>query len=196
MKKRLSLICGLLAVSTTLYSNESYISTHFGGNVANSSDVVSQNNSSKITFDFGGSFLIAYGVKFLRPNMRTEIEFAYQKSDIEKINNQIVSRGFVSSASLMVNEYYDFYNDTLFTPYVTAGIGFAKVELDDFDFDKYKGSDKVFAYQFGTGVEYKYSDQISLDARYRFYGTDNSEFANSTCQYSLHSILFGMRVDF
>ena len=183
--------------STIASAEEYYISGHFGGNLANSTDsTVSKYESSQFDFDIGGSFLIAYGINLSRPNMRTEIELGYQKSDIEKSNNKKVSRGFISAISLMVNEYYDFHNRTLFTPYVTLGIGGARVELDDYEISEYKGKDDILAFSAGFGVEYALKDNMSLDVRYKYFMTDDSKFSNSSCEYDLHSILFGIKVNF
>lgn len=49
----------------------------------------------------------------------------------------------------MVNGYYDFHNSTAFTPYISAGIGLARVKLknntmsEDFDINETLAASKI-----------------------------------------------------
>jgi opacity protein-like surface antigen len=99
-------------------------------------------------------------------NIRAEIEFAYQKNHADTYNKSSVksdATGYTSSYAGLLNCYYDFINDSSFIPFITAGIGYAKVKLDDFN---YSGSgapnidddDAVFAYQVVVGVGYAVSE--------------------------------------
>ncbi len=73
--------------------------------------------------------------------------------------------------ALMLNLYADFHNSTAFTPYVSAGLGYAWADLqqdavnDEMDMH-IKDSD--LAWQIGAGVAYSMTDALSLDLGYRF----------------------------
>lgn len=73
----------------------------------------------------------------------------------------------------MVNAYYDFYNSSDFTPYVTAGIGMSHLKhslsahVDDESVGMSKKSNN-FAWGLGAGVAYAVTSNISIDASYRY----------------------------
>ncbi len=81
--------------------------------------------------------------------------------------------------TLMLNGYYDFHNSTSFTPYISAGLGYARVKFDTKasahqtnplsyeNFSMSKHSNK-FAWSLGAGVQYAMTDDLSLDLGYRF----------------------------
>lgn len=75
----------------------------------------------------------------------------------------------------MISGYYDIPTQSMFTPYITAGIGVALHKIKDSNFVvaykgyKYAGaSEKAFAWSAGVGSLYKIRDKISLDFSYRY----------------------------
>ena len=97
-----------------------------------------------------------------------------------------------------INLYYDFHNDTRFTPYIGAGSGLsfsktnghsvllgklnverrvgAQLSTESLDISSGDGWDegvrrRSFAWNAGAGVAYRLTDDISIDAAYRFVNT-------------------------
>ncbi|MXC69115.1 outer membrane beta-barrel protein, partial [Escherichia coli] len=87
---------------------------------------------------FGGGIAAGYNFypQFSIP-VRTELEFyARGKADSKyNVDKDSWSGGYwrddlkneVSVNTLMLNAYYDFRNDSAFTPWVSAGIGYARI---------------------------------------------------------------------
>ncbi|EAM2804279.1 adhesin/invasin protein PagN [Salmonella enterica] len=81
----------------------------------------------------------------------------------------------VRMSTYMVNGYYDFHNSTAFTPYISAGIGLARVKLknntmsEDFDINETLAASKNnFAWGAGIGAKYAVTDNIAIDASYKY----------------------------
>jgi len=151
---------------------------------------------------FCGGIALGYGFS---NNYRLEGEIVYQANDLDKITVSdqvsVVMSGDHSSMALLLNGYYDFANDSKFTPFISAGIGYAQININDVN---YVGSgvsdidddDKVFAYQGSVGVGYALSEQTSFDVKYRFFGTTDPEFGTSSLEYGSHNIYAGIRFAF
>lgn len=90
--------------------------------------------------------------------------------------------------TFMINTYYDFKNQTNFTPYVSVGLGLASIkhkaqyiytetnsggsEYDEFSKSK---TNSNFAWSLGLGSQYAINDNLSLDLSYRFLDAGKSE---------------------
>lgn len=86
--------------------------------------------------------------------------------------------------TLFVNAYYDITNETVFTPYIGAGVGMAFVRTKaEANFNDYGTGDDWslsgsssrktntnFAWNIGAGVSWELNQQVSLDLGYRFAG--------------------------
>lgn len=117
---------------------------------------------------------LAVGGFFQIPNgaVRTEIEYS-QKADAE---NSYESMGDIYKAkieiqSLMLNAFYDIDIGSKVTPYIGGGIGYAKLKLDDQYWKDAYGKDiddNNFAWQIGAGVAVELTDNVSVDAGYRY----------------------------
>jgi opacity protein-like surface antigen len=94
-----------------------------------------------------------------------------------------------ATTTVMANVYYDFHNESKFTPYIAAGFGLANTKLEtEFSFgtsgmEAFAKQDKTvqnFAWQAGVGVSYAINDKVSLDLGYSYsdFGKvkDNSAF--------------------
>ncbi|NCA68737.1 MAG: porin family protein [Sphingobacteriia bacterium] len=137
-------------------------------------------------------------------NLRIEGELAYQKNDLDTVSWRGLStnlNGDVSSLALLANGYYDFRNHTPLTPYVSAGLGVARVEADVVarpGAGLPGGSDEgtVFAYQIGAGVAYAVSNQVAVDLKYRYFGTEHPSLGGVEIDYASHILYAGFRVSF
>jgi opacity protein-like surface antigen len=172
--------------------------------------------SVDIESDPGAAFIGAVGYKM--QNFRVEGEVGYQKNDFDqlKIEAQASAFGFTASEeaslaltgdmtalSFLANVYYDFPTGTKFTPFITAGIGWAEVEVNDIDFADFSVGadsfdDSVFAGQVGAGVSYAITEMLELELKYRYFMTDDLEFEDdfSIDGPASHNVYLGMRFNF
>ncbi len=207
MKKLvLCLFSGLIvfSFSTIVYAEGTYFSGNIGAGIL--SDVVLSISGipEKLVIEQGTDVALGLAVGHaFSNNIRAEIEFAYQKNNVDQVKfegDDYYADGDTVSYACLLNGYYDFPNSSAFTPFIGAGIGYARVELNDFVMASDQlGSydDSVFAYQVGAGVGYAVSEKIVLDYKYRYFATADPKFFNIVdAEYSSHNHYVGIRVFF
>lgn len=120
-----------------------------------------------------GGFRAAYGIAmpFDSGELRTELEYGYNgkvkfTEDADEDHVDVT----IKSQSLMANIYYDFFTGTNLTPYVGAGIGYARLKnnLDDSDGTSFAKSNNNFAWNVGVGFNYALTENLDIDVSYRF----------------------------
>lgn len=218
MKKHLVLLVALitfLPLSSFAAGAEGlYVGGNLGMAIPSDADVTeSEPGDADFTYNLESDPGLALGaaVGYAFENIRIEGEIAWQKNDFDKANpwgRELELDGDISSLAFLLNAYYDFRNSSAFTPFVTAGIGMARIDVDDmaapgFPMPAQSGHDTVFAFQLGFGVSYAVSDRISLDVKYRYFKTQDPEFdgdasdpGTTEAEYSSHNIYAGIRVFF
>lgn len=152
--------------------------------------------------DSGGAFAVALGYGF--ESFRVEGEIAYQKTELSSTGVLGLSAGIsgdVSNTGFLLNGYYDINNESIFTPYITGGIGAANVKGDDIGVDglgieKVSDSGTAFAYHLGFGVGADVHKNITLDLRYRYYVTSNLDIGDYSLEYTSHNVYAGVRFNF
>lgn len=204
--KKIGIIIGCVitfVVSTTAYSSESlYGKISVGMAMPLDSDIEQSGFSMETEQDNGVALGAALGYDF--GHIRIEGELTRQTNDFSKLNflgHSVDLEGKTRATAFLINGYYDFTNKSPFTPYVSAGLGCAKIEVEDLN---YKASvspavsddDFVFAYQAGAGVEYAVTEKIALDLKYRYWGTSDPEFGQTEAEFRTQNIYFGVRLDF
>ena len=209
MKKNLliTFVCVLaFFFSVPVYSAEGlYASGNIGFAMASDSDLTDSTVPGitiNTEFDTGVALGAALGYDFSR--FRVEGEISYQKNNVSKIGAQGASfdaTGDSVALSFLINGYYDFINSSAFTPYISAGLGFAQVEFNDLDISSsgFSGSsdeDTVLAYQVGIGVGYAVTEKVTIDLKYRYFGAEDSEYGTTTAEFASNNFLFGVRVNF
>lgn len=195
----ISVCAVLLAFSPSVYSAEGpYVSGNIGLAMPIDSDVTISEEpgvTGDLESDKGLALGVAVGYGF--GNIRAEGEIAYQKNDLDKISVGGESEdltGDTSSLAFLLNGYYDFKNKSAFTPFISAGLGLARVEVSDDEGDD--ENDTVFAYQVGAGVGYAINEKVTLDLKYRYFATSDPEFDGVEIEYSSHNFYAGIRVAF
>lgn len=170
-----------------------YMQNDLSGSAAYQNKVRYSNNLDKNESDTLGGLRLAYGIVLPveKHHIRAEIEYGYNGDS--KLDNDIFYMiaakktqgiqgyigedvGFtnkVKSQFVMTNVYYDFVNDTDFTPYFSAGIGYAKLKSENGISvrgvtEKFSESSNNFAWSLGAGVSYDITDNFVLDAGYRY----------------------------
>ncbi len=154
----------------------------------------------ELEHDPGYALAAALGYQFA--NARVEWEISYQENDFDKASMLGVSAnagGDMSCRAFLINGYYDFHNKTAFTPFLSAGLGIADVDINDLSIAGVPGGsydDTVFAYQIGAGVGYALNEQFTIEAKYRYFATDDPEFDATEGEFASHNIMFGVRYNF
>ena len=107
------------------------------------------------------------------------------------------SQNSTSFINLMANGFWDFNNNSRFTPFVMGGLGLSIAEID---YENKKHDETVLAAQAGAGVSFALSDSILLDATYRFHFSEDLEFKGGGVAYEIenqqHQLYFGARWKF
>jgi opacity protein-like surface antigen len=157
---------------------------------------VSGAKSGTIEFDPGYALGVAVGNKFGK--VRAELELGYQKNNVDKCEGKCKDiSGDMKAYSLLVNGYYDFINKTKITPYITAGIGVAKV---DADVNKIAHVDDTgLAYQVGVGVAYAINSKLTVDLKYRYIGVvdlNGIEIDSLNPEFESNNVFLGLRYNF
>lgn len=166
--------------------------------------------TTKLEYDAGYRLNFAGGYNF-NP-IRAELEIYYSRSNVDTMRNAFVgggatlkASGATSTTALMANGYYDFVTGTPFSPYLGAGIGWAKVDVNSVTAPGYTTTDdgdNVFAFQGMVGVAYEVTKQLALTAEYRYFGAqdvslrDRTGTAYKTDGQRVHSFGAGLRYAF
>jgi len=206
MKKSILILINFLVVFFTsgsaLYAEGMYLGGDVGVALLSDSDIDGYGEHAELSYDTGYSVGLALGYEF-EYNIRLEAGIGYQANDLDEASAYgytASADGDVSALTFMVNGYYDFKNSTAFTPFVMAGIGLARIDVN---FDSIEGEnidesddDTVFAYQAGLGVGYALNDSVTLDLKYVYFATQDAEFDGVDVEISSHNVVLGIRFAF
>jgi opacity protein-like surface antigen len=198
-KKMLTIACcaTLLSISTIAYSAEGpYVSGNLGFANANDADATDLWGDTG-TFESDTGLALGFAIGNDLGNGRIEGEIAYQKNDLDKLSipgDSADINGDTSSTAFLLNGYYDFKNGSSVTPFISAGLGFANIEVSDISAPGVgtvttSSDDQVFAYQIGAGVGIAVNEKVSIDLKYPDFGLIEAE-------YSSHNMYAGVRVSF
>jgi len=161
--------------------------------------------SGELSYDTG--YTVGGAVGYMMEKFRGEGEISYQANDMDSISipglGSASVNGDVSVLTFLVNGYLDFATGGPLTPYITAGIGYSKV---DADIEGESEDDNLFTYQLGAGIGYAMSEALTLDLRYRYLGFQDFESSyyepslgtnvKDTVKISSHNITVGLRFAF
>ncbi|WP_027369206.1 outer membrane protein [Desulfocurvibacter africanus] len=149
--------------------------------------------------------------------VRVELEYTHMNDADFSWQGDVTVLGFttnerfeaeVSADVLMLNGYYDFRNRSRFTPFVQAGLGLAILKTDvkritdGFDAGTEKDTNVNFTADIGAGVGFALTEQLTLDASYRFAylgpaGVDvEIAFYKVEADVWRHDMLLGLRYAF
>lgn len=127
--------------------------------------------SSKAT-DLGDGLALSAAIGFQYAKTRTELEYRRMETSIDAVayaggaapGTLSVNDDLVAQA-LMSNVYFDLVNSSMFTPYIGAGVGGARVE------NELGERDAAFAYQGRAGVDVALGRNFSVGAEYVYFRT-------------------------
>ncbi len=132
---------------------------------------------------------------------RVELELSHRKADLDQLTidgtGSFDLTGDLKTTTAMVNGYYDLIGGKKFSPYVSAGLGFAKHDGEIVAGGiSVNEDDTVLAYQVGAGASYDIASRTALFGGYRYAGTADPEFGTLDADYDAHEVRVGVRYDF
>jgi opacity protein-like surface antigen len=176
-----------------------YVSGTLGWLMPNDSDALLAGAvQEKADNDNTLSFSAALGKRF-NDHVRAEFELGYAESDYKFTGALAGNTGESETLTALINGYYDFMPEKKLSPYLSAGIGFAR---QDITVDPPAGtggsdSDTVLAYQLGAGATYDLNQTWDMQMGYRFLGTSDAKFDDgSKSEYRAHEIRIGAIYNF
>jgi opacity protein-like surface antigen len=116
------------------------------------------------------------------PNFRTDLTWNWAG------NYTVAPGASVQTSVVMGNIYYDWKNDTAFTPYVGAGVGYGWQWSDNTGLVP---NNQGLAVGLAAGVAYDMTNNLALDVGYKF-----NDIVNSTTSVPEHQGTVGLRVKF
>ncbi len=201
----LSLAAPAFAELTGVYGGIKFIDsyqTQWGGGRMDGTD--SQNT-------VGLGFMVGYDF-YARSEtpVRVELEYSFRSNFKGESNSNLGGNHYknvldYNMHTVLANAYYDFYNESIFTPYVGAGIGIAFLDGHNemtFNGAQYSSEmdDTMFAWHVGGGVGVAVTENVTADLGYRYLGTTTAygEVAGNdiNTDISSHEISVGVRFGF
>jgi OmpA-OmpF porin, OOP family len=176
------------------YTNGPHVTIMGGVAFLTDSDVSENNKRGEVETDLGYALGVAAGYRF--DAVRVEAELGYQKNEVDDVNGKNRT-GDIKAYSLLVNGYYDLVRGKKIVPFITAGIGAAKVDADVNNFAHV--DDIGLAYQVGAGFYYTITDNLHIELKYRFMGVaeiDGFDLDNLNPEFATHNVLLGLRYRF
>lgn len=213
MKKFLFLSLALSMLAAKANADDFYasVSGAVGKIQVKSSEPGNLFSKNKLT-PIGGE--IAFGT-YLAPEIRSELSFSYTEG---KKNAYFAARGVtvkgklsVDTYSLMLNGYYDFDIHSMASPYVMAGIGYAKNRVDfsitsssntaSIPLEEYSSSKNSLTWQLGVGVDMKAANNVKIGLGYRFRDAKSTQLNLKELDTSFklkpyHLLLASLKLDF
>jgi len=158
--------------------------------------------SGSFTMNEGAVANLAIGATFDNIPVRTEFEAGWQKNNVDELvgaGGSISSSGDQETITYMWNIYLELRDNISaelgevgITPFVFAGIGAADID-DDISIQ--------FAYQFGAGLAYSVTENISFDLRYKYLATEDFDYSEDGVKLDVDGLqynqfLLGIRYTF
>lgn len=205
MKKTLVTVATLTVLAAPMSSmaaaDSFYVKGNIGIGMAMDTDIDNLPNAvgtAEMTYDNGFIGSLAAGYDFANP-MRMEIELIRQKNDLDITSYDnfygTFNEGDLKTHSFMLNGYYDVDTGSPWKPFVGAGMGWSKLDINHPGFST-SDSDDVFTYQLIGGVAYAFNDKWSVDVQYRFMGTSEATIDGADFNYNSNDLMLGLRYSF
>jgi len=161
---------------------------------------------------FGGGGVGGYNFG----RVRFEGELVFRRHGVQSLNVSPGSVSFptlsgsanplgnITSLAIMANTIVDVLPNNSWTPYIGAGVGGARIALNDLQVNGtnfVNKSDKQLAYQGIVGVRYQVAERLSLDLDYRYFATSDPDFKDLggfkfKTSYATHNAMLGLTYHF
>lgn len=205
MKKILVATVALTLAASPALAENWYVSGNIGMASASNSDLTDSTVPGiTIDIEYDSGLTLGAAIGYDYGTIRAEGELAYQKNDFDKASLwgvDVPLSGDATATSLLLNGYFDIENDSPVTPYITAGLGLAKIEVNNLNvpgsgLPGTSDDDTVFAYQIGAGLGYAINNRLTADVRYRYLTSSDPEFGTSEAEFASHNVTAGLRYSF
>lgn len=138
---------------------------------------------------------------------RVELEYTRRSNRLDQVefsDGKVDAEGDITADSLLFNTFGVYRSSSVWTPYLGAGLGVARITAADLTVTGQPLSDDdalVFAYQFGVGTDIAITDSLALDLGYRLFSTAKAKLketngAEFRMEYLSHSAMLGLRLSF
>ncbi|MDX1431755.1 MAG: outer membrane beta-barrel protein [Gammaproteobacteria bacterium] len=150
------------------------------------SDTDSSQGGFTITSEFATSGAGYGAVGRVFDSFRAEAEVFVSVNEFDKLQGgglSVGASGNVQTIAFMANGYYDFSTGSKWRPYIGGGIGVASVAVNDLEAQGIliaDDDDTVFAYQLKAGVAYQFTERWEGTLGYRYFGSDDGDFVDSS----------------
>lgn len=171
----------------------------------------SSSSSGQQNLHFNSQYNLGYavggtlGYEF-KSGLRPELEVRYQDNGFDKLKTSSGStnaKGDLGVLAVMGNLWYDIPLSKHIQPYLGGGAGYARVSLNDFrtpGTSGTNGTDTVFAWQVGAGLDFPLTKRITASIGYRYFVTKDPHFrdnnTNIHTQYTTQIAQLGLRYTF
>lgn len=209
-----TLVALLGALTPAAYAGGLYGNLNLGLAMPSDSDLAMKDGlAPSVSLDKGFAIGGAVGYR-LTEQVRLQAELAYQTNEVNTMDLGLARLGMegdVSSLAFLASGYFDFKNSSPLTPFVGAGLGVAKLELEDVRYTHslsgtgIEEDETLFAYHLDAGVNYALTSALSLDLKYRYFATADytlegdsvpAEFDQADLSYGSHNVYAGLRLNF
>ena len=201
-KKLLPALIGLALCSAAPAAfSEGYASLNIGAaapSITSITDPADPTIDDELTMKRG--LALGGAVGFEMDQFRFEAELARRMNDPDKYKfpggSLNLTGGDFKTDTLLVNGYYTFSINSPIKPFVTAGIGAARVKANGVTdgVDTLNDTATGLAYQVGAGAEYELTDTVSLEAKYRYLGVKDLDFGGLKNDAKSHEVFAGIRI--
>lgn len=208
MKKTLLVLLTTSFIPSTLLANESksgmYVTGKMGASIMQMEgqfapyfyqDNFKLEGNTHRTAVFGLGLALGYDFfeNFNIP-IRTELDFTNrEKADYSYSESSFFSTNTIKNQielnTLMLNVYYDFKNESAFTPYLSAGLGYAYISQKSSHINKtsvatrtlwsYSHASNNFAWSAGAGIKYTINKNFSFDLNYKYLDAGQGEVSHT-----------------
>lgn len=195
------LTVGLLAAPSLATASQPYISLSTGLGLMLDGDATLGDRTDEEALGYKSGYVVEGALGTKTTNYRGELAVAYQTNELESLAGfDLDELGIdadvdVEILSYMINGYRDFEVDSVFSPYLMAGVGFADIKGKA---STISTDDTVFAYQVGLGLTLSAADNIDFDLGYRYFATNDARdiIDGLKLGFSASRIMLGIRCTF
>jgi len=192
--KKILLCASLIALSTSALASDMYVRGDVGASQMNLKRTGSKVESGKIK----PAYNVGLGYK-INDMFRTDLNVQYKEAKPSK-GHAVVKNTEFKTVAVVLNGYYDFKNDSAFTPYVTAGLGFAKNTAKATTSGITNKSSNEFAWNAGLGSKFNVTSNVDLDVSYKYSHLGKFKMKQSTTKHDVkshaHELLAGVIYSF
>lgn len=168
------------------------------------SDEDSVYDENRLDFDY--VWFVSGAVGYRWNYWRAELEYTYRNDFDDTVNTNnnptipfsVYSHMVLKSKSVMANAYFDFMPNYVVSPYISGGIGWTYLEMEETPYTngwagpKQSFDETNFTWSLGAGLTIRINKCINIDGGYRYIDMGEIEHAN----INAHEVYGGIRYTF